>query len=880
MASFTDKISQFNPYIQQLPAQEMQQVGMYKQQQYDQGVQKIQSYIDNVAGMDILHEGQKGYLQSKMNDLGGKLKTVAAGDFSNSQLVNSVGGMATSIIKDPIIQNAVMSTQRIRQGMADKTAANKDGKGGPDNDWFFDTGVNSFMSNTDIKASYNGKYINKYDVDKDVQDAISKAHLSSEEWEESAKNPNGTINTDILLEKSKKGLLSGKVKSIVDAIYSKPEVQQQLAITGMYRYKDYDVNTLKAVQDESLAYTIKRAGELKLAMGVKSTVSSADGAKPSQAVVDIDNQVQAAQNKHDAYIKLLNEGKIEQARIALHKDEKEQQYINEFSWEENSMKSKVSPWFTASMTRANYNLAVQKENFDERMSLKNYDIAVEKLGIDKAELKIKQAIAEGKLNPDGSSKALYTLGAANPNEIAKVGSDSYQIKTKALQDETSQIQAKIISTLPGYEDLYIQDPRSGEWEFNYNKYRDWKTVEPKYRQALQELDKAHQNGTIKPNYQDDVTRLYDLQSLVAQNKQIIKSIDDKYKPAIDAVASQVTDPSTPYPGLITPTSTGKINNVPVSKTDIVQYWVSVNSKDPNAREAAAKYLEGKFPSSPGELYSGSKAMSSIFPKQYREVYNIMTKNPGIAAAFDNREKDYKNVQQQDQHYYATVNAVKTEDKLAVNKVFNNLLSNYIGGGKGSGKEFGEFAKMLDATKPDNLNNNLYDYWKGSDGQWYAQVRRNLGDGKYKYSEILPIKESDAKTQLGAKENPYEEAFDSKFGGFLDNFNGKQTAKSLLSPEAENTAIARRSVGKYSVGYHLKQLNGGYVPLAYIRDSNSGNVIASGLEVDFSVFSKDPRLTPQQKETFKNSQTIMSKEDVITKLPMLDENFYDLLLKNR
>ena len=79
---------------------------------------------------------------------------------------------------------------------------------------------------------------------------------------------------------------------------------------------------------------------------------------------------------------------------------------------------------------------------------------------------------------------------------------------------------------------------------------------------------------------------------------------------------------------------------------------------------------------------------------------------------------------------------------------------------------------------------------------------------------------------------------------------------------------------------MKELNGGYVPLAYIRDRNSGNVIATGLEVDFSVFSKDPRLTPQQRETFKNSQTIMSKEDVITKLPLLDENFYDLLLKNR
>ena len=57
MASFTDKTSQFNPFIPELPAQEMVQVGMYKQKQYDAGVQKIQGYINNIAGMDVYNDG-------------------------------------------------------------------------------------------------------------------------------------------------------------------------------------------------------------------------------------------------------------------------------------------------------------------------------------------------------------------------------------------------------------------------------------------------------------------------------------------------------------------------------------------------------------------------------------------------------------------------------------------------------------------------------------------------------------------------------------------------------------------------------------------------------------------------------------------------------
>ena len=71
MASYTDAIPQFNPYIQQLPVELMMKVGMQKQAQYDQGVQKIQSYYDSIAGMDVIKGPHKEYLQSKLNQLGG-----------------------------------------------------------------------------------------------------------------------------------------------------------------------------------------------------------------------------------------------------------------------------------------------------------------------------------------------------------------------------------------------------------------------------------------------------------------------------------------------------------------------------------------------------------------------------------------------------------------------------------------------------------------------------------------------------------------------------------------------------------------------------------------------------------------------------------------
>ena len=64
MASYTDAITQFNPYVSTLPVDAMVKVGMQKQAQYEQGVQKIQQSIDNVAGMDVYKDLHKNYLQT------------------------------------------------------------------------------------------------------------------------------------------------------------------------------------------------------------------------------------------------------------------------------------------------------------------------------------------------------------------------------------------------------------------------------------------------------------------------------------------------------------------------------------------------------------------------------------------------------------------------------------------------------------------------------------------------------------------------------------------------------------------------------------------------------------------------------------------------
>jgi hypothetical protein len=261
MASFTDAIPQFNPYIQQLPVEAMVTVGMEKQQRYDQGVQRIQSQIDQVAGLDIYRPEDKQLMQSKLNELGSKLKTVAAGDFSNYQLVNSVAGMAGTLMKDPTIIAAVQSTQNIKNNSKIMEEARQKGELTPDNELRYRKNLSAYENSglVDERGNpivFNAKYDPHFDVFKFVKenfDAVKPANLTfSQVYETDTQgNPlidpatNKPIYSPVMKKLQKEGRLPEAVSQTLDQIFSDPRVSKQLQITGEYNYQSYTPDMLK-----------------------------------------------------------------------------------------------------------------------------------------------------------------------------------------------------------------------------------------------------------------------------------------------------------------------------------------------------------------------------------------------------------------------------------------------------------------------------------------------------------------------------------------------------------------------------------------------------------------------------------------------------------
>ena len=261
MASFTDVIPQFNPYIQQLPVEAMVSVGMEKQQRYDQGLQRIQSQIDQVAGLEIYRPEDKQLLQSKLNELGSKLKTVAAGDFSNYQLVNSVAGMTGTIIKNPTILAAVQSTQNIKNNSKIMEEARQKGELTPDNELYYTKKLSAYENSglVDERGKpvvFGAKYDPHFDVFKFVKenfDAVKPANLTfSEVYEtDNQGNPlidpatNKPIYSTVMKKLQKEGRLPEAVSQTLEQIFSDPRVSKQLQITGEYDYQSYTPEMLK-----------------------------------------------------------------------------------------------------------------------------------------------------------------------------------------------------------------------------------------------------------------------------------------------------------------------------------------------------------------------------------------------------------------------------------------------------------------------------------------------------------------------------------------------------------------------------------------------------------------------------------------------------------
>jgi hypothetical protein len=460
MASFKDTIPQFNPYIQQLPVEAMVQVGMEKQQRYDQGLQKIQSQIDQVAGLSLYRDADKQQLQSKLNELGSKLKTVAAADFSNYQLVNSVAGMASTIMKDPVVLAGVQSTQNIKNNEKIMEEARQKGELTPDNLDFYNKKLAAYDSAglVDERGKpivFGAKYVPHFDVEKYARETFNAIKPSNMTWDEVfTQDVNGnTVYSPVMLRMEKEGIFPEVVKQTIDQIFSDPRVAQQLQITGEYNYKGQDANSLKTMlvgqQDFKIAEVNNEIQDLTLKKN--ATENLEEKTKIDTQIKNLQDLVPKIKNNYAGLMEAADSN-TEALRGYLYENDVRGRYTSMFGYMKTKQSREQDPMWKAQFDIDNekwkrqdsnrkFAYQVQRDSITDAREREKLDLEKKKIDLENARNTLGKDFELG--NVESTYDAVATHYTNYENASQAYSSSSNELLYRAYYSTDSQQKSRL-----------------------------------------------------------------------------------------------------------------------------------------------------------------------------------------------------------------------------------------------------------------------------------------------------------------------------------------------------------------------------------------------------------------------------------------------------
>jgi len=578
MASFTDKIPQFNPYVQQLPVQAMVEVGMEKQRRYDEGVQKIQASIDNVAGLDIINETQKVYLQSTLNQLGSNLKMVAAGDFSNYQLVNSVSGMSTQIIKDPVIQNAVASTARYKKGIADREAYKKEGKDSPSNDFIFNRAASQFINSKDVNAQFSASYdpyVNWKKNSLEVIKALANDSTITDDAFTTDANGNLVI-TDALVRKKMSGISPEKIQQALLSTLT-PADFKQMQTDAIYNYSNQDADQFKISINNS--YTDKLQGysqQISTLQNSKlSTTSNVEKQKIDQQIASLSKTVANLTKEQSNLIGMIDSDNLDGAKAQFGTFNSINGIAKSFSHLEVSQTYESSPLADMQMRRE-----IKEQAHQEWLD---------------------------KFNQDERFHADDLAEKREANRIAKLATEGYG----ALPAEVEQTDPKVVLA-----DV-VTSIDSGQKELNTykNQFLKEQGKDQKWLDQQQLAWEKNPNG-VDATVSKYFNAVADKQRTIDANKTMLSNInaeaDEKFGSLDDFIPKNAP------------------NVIYATKSGLREVYTPKDFVDFNAK--FSRYVDYSLPAGKAanrtKVYLDDKAKAELSPKEYR-LYEIL-KNPAAA----------------------------------------------------------------------------------------------------------------------------------------------------------------------------------------------------------------------------------------------------------
>lgn len=495
MASFTDRVPQFNPYVSQQPVEDMVKVGMMKQQQYDTNLEKIYQNMNNISGLDILKDSAQDYLNNKMNEVSKELQYYASGDFSQKNLTRRVNNIITGIAEDETIISAVQSTAKVRNEISKMISAQKEGKSSVINEHFLYKDINDWMKGTDPGESFNGAWIPYIDVDAKLREVYE----SMEDTDITIQNPfqrdsqgnilyydsNNSVSLDpskgspridhVMLQKTVKGKSAEKILNNFYTSLSADELRQ-LDMNGRYYYRDATVETfapaLKKAAETKKDFYKNSLKQIAIELESNDTLSADEIKALSQTATEYKNALNSGQIDKDLnqqLIALKDPNNLESMKANIYKDQYLRNMALNLETESISIEYKNNPYFDADMKMKEYNLKVREFNNKMMHQDRMYNLELLKWQTKQQE---KLYAGQGRVRAGDISTEI---------ENTEIEYASYEKDNQDLTDQIDQLGIRVIPyTSLQMLDIDISGAKDEKeviimkLEALTNMYKDWK----------------------------------------------------------------------------------------------------------------------------------------------------------------------------------------------------------------------------------------------------------------------------------------------------------------------------------------------------------------------------------------------------------------------
>lgn len=335
MASFASELLNFNDYVTQTPVDDYLRTGLMLQERYNQGVDYIQDQIDSVVGLPVATEADKKYLNTLVGEMESQIKGVASADFSRMGIRQQVGAMAGKVAKDPIIQNSVLSSQRIntlKESIAELRRTKPELYSQANEKWINENFVNPFYEQGKTQAGlvYSGPTdaIPYTDYRKIINEELQKIEPSVQ----TVVAPNGELQFKV--DKSST-VTPGRIQSVINSIIaSKPDIQQQMQIDGYFAYKQFNPQTLfshiKDTYDDQIGQYRKMDQQTRELMNASPNDANLVEAA-TQKIKFIKDTVAELANKRNRYLEYINKGEVDLVKQTVFNDAVRDGYVLKYA---------------------------------------------------------------------------------------------------------------------------------------------------------------------------------------------------------------------------------------------------------------------------------------------------------------------------------------------------------------------------------------------------------------------------------------------------------------------------------------------------------------------------------------------------------------------